>query len=77
MSNPIHIVLLLALLACFVLPSVLVARLADRRGHSFAVYLIASLLVSWIVPLLALLVLPDRGGGVPDHDVPMRLARHT
>jgi drug/metabolite transporter (DMT)-like permease len=65
MSNPIHDVVLLAVLVCFVLPAVLVARLADRRGRSFAVYLIASLIVSWIVPLLALLVLPDRGRSVP------------
>lgn len=66
MSNPVHIVLLLVLLACFVIPAVLVARLADRRGRSFAVYLIASLVISWIVPLLALLVLPDRGRTTPD-----------
>jgi MFS family permease len=66
MSNPIHIVLLIILLLCFVVPAVLVARLADRRGRSFAVYLIASLIVSWIVPLLALLVLPDRNDGVSD-----------
>jgi hypothetical protein len=66
MSNPIHILLLLVLLACFVLPAILVARLGDRRGRSFAVYLIASLIVGWIVPLLALFVLPDRGHGVPD-----------
>lgn len=66
MGNPIHDVLLLALLVCFVLPAVLVARLADRRGRSFAGYLIVSLIVSWIVPLLALLVLPDRSRSVPD-----------
>lgn len=65
MSNPIHDVFLLVLLACFVLPAVLVARLADRRGRSFAVYLVVSLIVSWIVPLLALLVLPDRSRRVP------------
>jgi hypothetical protein len=59
-SNPIHIVLLLALLPGYVLPAVLVARLADRKGRSFAAYLVASLLVSWIVPLFAALLLPDR-----------------
>jgi MFS family permease len=66
MSNPIHDVLLLVLLVCFVLPAVPVARLADRWGRSFAVYLIVSLGVSWIVPLLALLVLPDRSRSMPD-----------
>jgi drug/metabolite transporter (DMT)-like permease len=65
-SNPIHDVLLLAVLVSFVLPAVLVARLADRRGRSFAVYLIVSLVVSWVVPLLALLILPNRSRSVPD-----------
>ena len=65
MSNPIHLLALIVVLLCFVVPAVLVARLADRRGRSFAVYLIASLIVSWVVPLLALLVLPDRGRSVP------------
>jgi hypothetical protein len=60
MSNPIHVVLLLVLLAGFVVPAILVARLAHRRGRSFTVYLLASLIVSWVVPLIAVLVLPDR-----------------
>jgi MFS family permease len=64
-SKPIHLLALIVVLLCFVVPAVLVARLADRRGRSFAVYLIASLIVSWVVPLLALLVLPDRGRSVP------------
>jgi MFS family permease len=63
MSNPIHILLLLGLLLGFVLPAVLVAWLADRRGRSFAAYLIASLVVSWIVPLIAVLILPNRHEG--------------
>jgi len=28
--------------------------------RSFTVYLLASLIVSWVVPLIAVLVLPDR-----------------
>jgi hypothetical protein len=55
MSNPIHILLLLALLAVYVVPAVLVARLAADRGRSFSVYLIASLLIGWILPLVAIL----------------------
>jgi MFS family permease len=65
MSNPIHLLALIVVLLCFIVPAILVARLADRRGRSFAVYLIASLIVSWVVPLLALLVLPDRSRSVP------------
>lgn len=60
MSNPIHVVLLFALIALWVVPSVLTARFADRKGRSFSVYLIASLLIGWVVPLLAALILPNR-----------------
>jgi hypothetical protein len=60
MSNPIHIAFLLGLLAFFVLPAILVAQLAARRGRSFAVYLIAGLIVGWIIPLLGVLLLPAR-----------------
>ena len=60
MSNPIHVVLLIALIASWVVPSVLTARLADRKGRSFSVYLVASLLIGWMIPLLAALILPDR-----------------
>jgi hypothetical protein len=62
MSNPIHVVLLAALIALWLVPSVLTARLADRKGRSFSVYLIASLLIGWMVPLLVALILPHRRG---------------
>ena len=62
MSNPIHVVLLIALLILWIGPSVLVARLADRKGRSFAVYLIASLIIGWLIPLIAALVVPERHG---------------
>ena len=62
MSNPIHIVLLIALIAFYILPSVLVGRIADRKGRSFSVYLVASLLIGWPVPFLIALVLPNRSG---------------
>lgn len=60
MSNPIHVVFLIALIAFWVVPSVLTARLAERRGRSYAVYLVASLLIGWMIPLIAALILPDR-----------------
>jgi MFS family permease len=60
MSNPIHIVLLLALIAFYILPAVLAGRIADRKGRSFAVYLVASLLIGWPIPLLIALVVPNR-----------------
>jgi hypothetical protein len=47
--------LIFALLVWFV-PSLLVARLAERKGRSFAVYLIASLIIGWIIPLIAALI---------------------
>jgi hypothetical protein len=60
MSNPVHVVLLLALIAFFIGPGVLTAQFAARRGRSFAVYLIASLLIGWPIPLIAALILPRR-----------------
>jgi hypothetical protein len=65
MTNPIHVVLLLALIAFFIVPAVLTAQFAARKGRSFAVYLIASLLIGWPVPLLVALVMPGRPGGQP------------
>jgi hypothetical protein len=62
MSNPIHVVLFVALIAFWLVPAVLTARLADRKGRSFSVYLVASLLIGWIVPLVAALILPQRQG---------------
>jgi hypothetical protein len=65
MSNPMHIVLLLGLIAFLIVPAVLTARLAGRKGHSFAVYLVASLLIGWPVPLLVALIKQTGPGGQP------------
>ena len=60
MSNPIHVTLLIALIAVWIVPSVLVARLAERKGRSFGIYLVAALLIGWLIPLIAALILPTR-----------------
>jgi hypothetical protein len=60
LSNPIHVMLLVALVAFWVVPAVLVARLAGRKGRSFGVYLVTSLLIGWWFPLIAALVVRDR-----------------
>jgi hypothetical protein len=60
LSNPVHIVLLLALVAFWVVPAILTVRLAARKGRSFGVYLVASLLIGWLIPLMAALILPTR-----------------
>jgi hypothetical protein len=62
MSNPVHVVLLLALLAFWIGPAILTGRAAERKGRSFAVYLIVSLVIGWPIPLVAALILPRRGG---------------
>jgi hypothetical protein len=61
-GNPIHVVLLIALLAFWVIPAVLTAQLAGRKGRSFAVYLVASLVIGWLIPLIGALVVPDNRG---------------
>jgi ABC-type transporter Mla maintaining outer membrane lipid asymmetry permease subunit MlaE len=60
MSNPIHVVLLIALIAFWIVPALLTARLAERKGRSFAVYLVASLVIGWLIPLIAALVVAAR-----------------
>jgi len=65
MSNPIHVVLLLAVIALFIVPAVLTAQFAAGKGRSFAVYLVASLLIGWPVPLLVAFVMPNRHDGQP------------
>lgn len=60
LSNPIHLVVLILVLALWLGPAILAGRVADRKGRSFAVYLIASLIVGWPIPLLIAAVLPRR-----------------
>lgn len=60
MSNPIHLVLLLALLLFWVGPAVLAGRLAERKGRSFGVYLVVSLVIGWPIPLVVALIVPNR-----------------
>jgi hypothetical protein len=62
MSNPAHVVLLIVLVAFWIVPAVLVARLAERKGRSFGVYLVASLIIGWLIPLIAALLVPRRRG---------------
>jgi hypothetical protein len=59
-SNPIHLVFLLAVLLLWVGPAVLAARLAERKGRSFSVYLVVSLVIGWPIPLVAALIVHDR-----------------
>ncbi len=51
----------LVLLLLYVLPSVLVAKYAERKGQSFALFLVLGLLVSWIVSLIVAVVMRDQG----------------
>jgi hypothetical protein len=61
MSNPIHVVLLIVLLVFWVGPAVLAGKIAERKGRSFSVYLVASLVIGWPIPLIAALIVPRRG----------------
>jgi hypothetical protein len=47
---------LLVVVAVWIGGAVLVARLAERKGRSFAVYFVASLTLGWWLPLLAALI---------------------
>jgi hypothetical protein len=58
--NTAHTFGLIFLLLFWLVPAVLVAKLAERKGRSFAVYLIASLIIGWIIPLIAALIVRPR-----------------
>jgi hypothetical protein len=51
-----HIAGALGVLLLFVLPAFLTARLAARKGRPFWLYLVASLLIGWPIPLLAAII---------------------
>jgi hypothetical protein len=57
MSNPIHDVVLLVVLAVWIGPAYLAGRVADRKGRSFGLYMVAGLLIGPLV-LLGTLLLP-------------------
>ncbi len=59
MSNPVHVGLLFGLLVLWIGPAVLAGKLADRKGRSLPVYVIAGLIVGPLILLIAL-VLPRR-----------------
>ena len=56
-SNPIHVVVLLIVLAVYFGQAYLAGRVADRKGRNFAVYLVAGLIIGPLILLIAL-VLP-------------------
>jgi hypothetical protein len=61
MLQAIHdIAFVLVLLVLWVVPAVLIALLARRKGRSFGLFLIASLVFFWPIPLIVALVIPRR-----------------
>jgi hypothetical protein len=59
MSNPVHVFVLVGLLLFWLGPAILAGQVADRKGRSLPVYLIAGLIVGPLVLLIAL-ILPRR-----------------
>jgi hypothetical protein len=57
----VHVLLLLALIALWLGPAILAGNIADRKGRSGPVYVVAGLIVGPLVLLVAL-VLPRRRG---------------
>jgi hypothetical protein len=50
----------LFLILFWLLPALLVGRLAERKGRPFALYLIVSLIIGWPIPLIAALIVRPR-----------------
>lgn len=57
------ITLLATLAIIWLIPVVLVAWLAERRGYSFATVLVVALTVPWLIVLLVVSIMQRRGQG--------------
>jgi hypothetical protein len=44
----------------WIVPAVLIAKYAERKGHSFVGFLLIGLLVSWVISAIAAVVVDDR-----------------
>jgi len=60
-ASAVHVVFLVVVaVLLYVGPAFLVARLAERKGRSYGVYLVASLVIGWLFVLIVVLVIRDR-----------------
>lgn len=57
-----EITFLVTLTVLWLIPILLVARLAQRRGYRLAAPLIAAVAISWPLVLLVVLIRPGRSG---------------
>jgi hypothetical protein len=55
------------ILLVWVLPAYLVARYAQRKGHSFGAFLLLGLLVSWAISFIIAVVLQDKRDAAQEH----------
>jgi hypothetical protein len=51
------------ILVFWIVPSYLVARYAERKGHGFGGFLILGLVIGWVISLFAALIVSDRTDG--------------
>jgi hypothetical protein len=51
---------LVIIILIWIAPSVLIAKYAERKGHSFAGFLLLGLLISWVVSGIAAMLVADR-----------------
>jgi hypothetical protein len=55
-----HVYGLLGILFLWLLPTILVVRIASRKGRPGWLYLIVSLIIGWPIPLIAALIVRPR-----------------
>ena len=56
---------LVIIIFVWIAPTVAIAKYAESKGQSFALFLLLGLLVSWVVSLIAALLVTDRSGPQP------------
>jgi hypothetical protein len=69
-GNATLVVAILAIFLGWVVPSWLVATYAEKKNYSFWGFFILSILIGWIIALLAALILKDRGTQAPTKQCP-------
>jgi drug/metabolite transporter (DMT)-like permease len=60
LSGPLAVLVIVVSMAVWVLPSVLIARYAEHKGHSYVLFLLIGLFVSFFVSAVLTFMVEDR-----------------
>ena len=61
MTSGVELLVVLAIVALWLLPAIAIASYASGKGHSYALFFVVALFVSWPIALFVAIVVEDRG----------------